>query len=49
MAIGAAGVVLLIVMVSVLIRGWLSVILAILGTAAVAGAFVAVYSALGLG
>ena len=46
-AIGAAGVLLLVVMVSLRIRGWVPVILAILGTAAVAGAFIVTYTALG--
>ena len=48
-AIGAVGAALLIAMVWVRVRGWIPVTLAILGTAAVAGAFLAAYSALGQG
>jgi hypothetical protein len=48
-AIGVVGIVLLIGMVWVRLRGWVPVTLAILGTAAVAGAFLAAYSALGQG
>ncbi len=48
-AIGATGVLLLALMVSLRIRGWVPVILAILGTAAVAGAFIVAYTALGQG
>ena len=46
-AIGLVGISLLIGMVWVRLRGWAPVTLAILGTAAVAGAFLAAYSALG--
>lgn len=46
-AIGAVGIILLIGMLSVRLRGWVPVTLAILGTAAVAGAFMAAYTALG--
>ncbi len=49
LAIGAAGAALLIGMVWVRVRGWVPVTLAILGTAAVAAAFLAAYSALGQG
>ena len=48
-AIGLVGISLLIGMVWVRLRGWAPVTLAILGTAAVAGAFLAAYSALGQG
>jgi len=46
-AIGLVGISLLIGLVWVRLRGWAPVTLAILGTAAVAGAFLAAYSALG--
>jgi hypothetical protein len=46
-AIGAVGGILLVGMVSVRLRGWMPVALAVLGTAVVAGTFVAAYAALG--
>lgn len=46
-AIGALGLILLIGMLSKRLRGWAPITLAIGGTAAVAGAFVAAYTALG--
>lgn len=49
MAIGAVGGILLVGMVSVRIRGWVPVALAVLGTAMVAAAFVAAYTVLGQG
>lgn len=49
LAIGAVGIALLIGMVGMRVRGWLPVTIAVLGTAAVAGAFLAAYSALGQG
>jgi Family of unknown function (DUF6518) len=48
-AIGLVGIILLIAMVSVRLRGWVPITLAVVGTAAVAGAFVAAYTALGGG
>jgi hypothetical protein len=46
-AIGTVGVILLVGMVSLRVRGWLPITVAVLGTAAVAGTFTAAYSALG--
>ncbi len=48
-AIGAVGIILLIGMVAVRLSGWIPITLAILGTMAVAGSFLAVYTALGQG
>ena len=48
-AIGAVGIILLVVLVGTRVRGWVPVTLAIVGTAVVAAAFVAVYTALGGG
>jgi hypothetical protein len=48
-AIGVVGISLLIGMVWVRLRGWAPVTLAILGTGAVAGVFLAAYAALGQG
>jgi hypothetical protein len=45
--IGALGAILLVGMVSLRVRGWMPVAVAVLGAAAVAGAFLAAYGALG--
>lgn len=46
-AIGTVGAILLVSMVSVRVRGWMPVTVAVLGAVAVAGTFTAAYSALG--
>ena len=48
-AIGTVGIILLIRMLVARLRGWVPVTLAVVGTAVVAGAFVAAYTALGGG
>jgi len=48
-AIGVVGIVLLVGMLSTRVRGWVPVTVAVLGTAAVAAAFLAAYSTLGQG
>ena len=48
-AIGVVGIVLLVGMLSTRVRGWVPVTVAILGTAAVAAAFLAAYTTLGKG
>ena len=48
-AIGVVGIVLLVGMLSTRVRGWVPVTVAVLGTAAVAAAFLAAYTTLGKG